>query len=91
MNSALRQESWFLGQCARLAAAAGLRGLVMFSDPVERRHADGTIVLPGHVGVTYQATNAVYTGHGTPRTLTMLPDGTVFSTGVRAGSPAVAC
>ncbi|MGH3297848.1 MAG: hypothetical protein ACRDP7_39250 [Trebonia sp.] len=72
-------ESWFLGQCARLAATAGLRGLVMFSDPVQRRSADGTVVMPGHVGVIYQATNAVYTGHGTPRTLTVLPDGTVFS------------
>ena len=44
-------ESWFIGQCGRLAAVAGLRGLVMFSDPVERRRADGTLVMPGHVGV----------------------------------------
>jgi hypothetical protein len=72
-------ESWFLGQCGRLAAATGLRGLVMFSDPVERRRADGTLVMPGHVGVIYEASNAVYTGTGTPRTLTLLPDGTVFS------------
>jgi hypothetical protein len=72
-------ESWFLGQCARLAATAGLRGLVMFSDPVPRRRADGTLVMPGHVGVIYQASNAVYTGLGTARTLTVLPDGTVFS------------
>ncbi len=72
-------ESWFLGQCARIAADTGLRGLVMFSDPVQRRRADGTLVMPGHVGVIYQASNAVYTGRGTPRTLTLLPDGTVFS------------
>jgi hypothetical protein len=28
---------------------------------VQRRSADGTVVMPGHVGVIYQATNAVYT------------------------------
>src|SRR6202042_2664813 len=72
-------ESWFLGQCARQAASTGLRGLVMFSDPIPRRRADGTVVMPGHVGVIYQASNAIYTGRGTPRTLTLLPDGTVFS------------
>jgi hypothetical protein len=72
-------ESWFLAQCARLAAATGLRGLVMYSDPVERRRADGTVIMPGHVGTIYQASNAIYTGRATPRTLTLLPDGTVFS------------
>lgn len=66
-------ESWFLGQFARLAAAAGVRGLVMFSDPLPRHRADGTMIMPGHVGTIYQATNAVYTGRGTPRTLTFLP------------------
>lgn len=72
-------ESWALGQMWRLAAAAGVRGVVMFSDPVPRRAADGTLVMPGHVGTIYQATNATYTGRGTPRTLTILPDGTVMS------------
>jgi hypothetical protein len=56
----------------------------MFSDPLPRCRADGTLVMPGpyvlcSFGVIYQASNAVYTGCGTPRTLTLLPDGTVFS------------
>ncbi len=72
-------ESWFLAECRRLAAAAGLRGLVMFSDPVERRRADGLIIMPGHWGCIYQAASAVFLGRGTPRTLRLLPDGTVFS------------
>lgn len=72
-------ESWTLGQVARLAAAKGTRGLVMFSDPVERRRADGTVVLPGHTGVIYQASNAAYLGRGTARTLVLLPDGQVLS------------
>lgn len=69
----------FLGQCARLAANTGLRGLVMFSDPVPRCQADGTLIMPGPYGVIYQASNAVYTGRGTPRTLILLPNDTVFS------------
>ena len=46
-NSARCRESWFLGQCSRLAAATGLRALVMFSDPAERLSADGRLVKPG--------------------------------------------
>jgi hypothetical protein len=72
-------ESWFLAQAFRLAALAGLRGVVSFSDPLPRRRADGTVIMPGHVGTIYQASNSAYTGRGTPRTLTVLPDGTVFS------------
>jgi hypothetical protein len=34
--------------------------------------------MPGHVGTIYAATNAVYTGRATARTVKLLPDGTVF-------------
>lgn len=51
----------------------------MFSDPVERRRADGTVIMPGHWGCIYQSASAVFLGRGTPRTLRLLPDGTVFS------------
>jgi hypothetical protein len=59
---------------------------VVFSDPVERRRADGTVIMPGHVGVIYQASNAVYTGRGTARTLALLPDLTNLA-GARACRP----
>jgi hypothetical protein len=76
-------ESWFLGQAFRLAAAEGVRGVVSFSDPLPRWADDGEdeprLVMPGHVGTIYQASNATYTGRGTARTLTLLRDGTVFS------------
>ena len=72
-------ESWFLGHVLRLAAAEGVRGVVSFSDPVPRYDEDGRVTMPGHLGVIYQASNATYTGRGTPRTLTLLRDGTVFS------------
>jgi hypothetical protein len=71
-------ESWFFAQCARLATATGLRGLVMFSDPVPRRRPDGTLVFPGHAGTIYQASGAVYTGTTKPRISYQLPDGTVL-------------
>lgn len=72
-------ESWFAAEVRRLAAVAGVRGIVAFSDPVPRTTAAGQLVKPGHVGVIYQASNAFYCGRSTARTLTLLPDGTVFS------------
>lgn len=76
-------ESWFLAQMFRLAAEDGVRGVVSFSDPLPRwaEDDDGAprLVMPGHVGTIYQATNATYTGRGTARTLTLLRDGTVYS------------
>lgn len=35
--------------------------------------------MPGHVGIIYQASNAVCTGQSTARPEWLLPDGTVFS------------
>jgi hypothetical protein len=72
-------ESWLLGQVWKLAAEDGVRGVVSFADPVPRQDAAGRLVMPGHVGVIYQATNAAYCGRGTARTLRLLPDGTVLN------------
>jgi len=72
-------ESWFLARAFRIASDHGVRGVVAFSDPLPRATADGTVVMPGHVGCVYQASNATYTGRSTARTLTLLPDGTVLS------------
>lgn len=71
-------ETWFLARALDLAAAAGLRGVVMFSDPLPRWLA-GALTMPGHVGCVYQALNCLYTGRGKARTLTILPDGMVLS------------
>ena len=72
-------ETWFLARVFEMAAAAGLRGVVSFSDPIVRTTASGQVVMPGHVGTIYQASNATYTGRGTPRSIHLLPDGTVFN------------
>lgn len=72
-------ESWFLARCFESLRAQRLFGVLSFSDPMPRTAADGTRIFPGHIGYCYQATNATYLGKGTPRTLQLLPDGSVFS------------
>ncbi|HEY7066284.1 MAG TPA: hypothetical protein VII06_32730 [Chloroflexota bacterium] len=72
-------ESWFLGQLFRLAGREGIRGVVSFSDPVARHDATGRLVFPGHVGLIYQASNAIYAGRGTARIVLVLPDGRVLN------------
>lgn len=71
-------ESWFLARCYEHLADDGIRGIVSFADPVPRV-VDGQLLFPGHIGLIYQASNAIYTGRGTARTLTVLPDGTSLS------------
>jgi hypothetical protein len=71
-------ESWFLARAFTELRARGVRGVVSFADPVRRVASDGTVIAPGHVGWIYQASNAIYTGRGTARTLTVLPDGTTL-------------
>lgn len=71
-------ETWFVSRALKLAAGDGIRGVVMFSDPLPRVLA-GVETMPGHVGTIYQALGRCrYTGRGTARTLTMLPDGSVL-------------
>ena len=72
-------ETYFLWACLRRLKKLGLVGVVAFSDPQARTNVQGEMVLPGHIGTIYQAGNSVYLGRGTPRTLRILPDGTVFS------------
>ncbi|WP_159599215.1 Mom family adenine methylcarbamoylation protein [Agromyces humi] len=78
-------ESWFLGHLFQMAADDGIRGVVAFADPIPRRRTTLTIdedgnlgeeveeVLPGHVGLIYQASNGRALGRSTPRTLNYVP------------------
>jgi hypothetical protein len=72
-------ETWFLARCFEELRAAGLRGVVSFSDPFPRTRADGSVVFAGHIGTIYQAHNARFLGRGTARILRLLPDGRVMS------------
>ena len=73
-------ESWMLAKAFNLVAHQGLRGVVAFADPMPRLTASGELVMPGHIGAIYQASNGLHTaGRSTPRTLLLGPDGRVLS------------
>lgn len=72
-------ESWFIARAFELLRNEGLRGVLSMSDPEPRRGVGGDVIFPGHVGTIYQATNAAYLGRATPRTLHVLPDGTIVN------------
>ena len=72
-------ESWFVRRTFDALKAEGFAGVVSYSDPVRRVAIDGRVVLPGHVGVVYQALGAIYTGRGRSQTLRLLPDGSALS------------
>lgn len=80
-------ESFFIAAAMKKAAERGIRGVVSFSDPVprSRRTPSGEMIISnGHLGIVYQSCNFRFTGRGTARTLTLLPDGTVLTARSRA-------
>jgi hypothetical protein len=74
-------ETWFLGKAFRVLRAElpEVRALLSFSDPIRRVSADGSTVLPGHVGTIYQAHNGRYVGRSTARTVHVAADGRLVS------------
>lgn len=72
---AFNGETWFLARASKLLAREkGIRALLSFADPLERRCGE-LLVKPCHYGTIYQATNALYVGRATPRTHLVGPDG----------------
>jgi hypothetical protein len=74
-------ETWFLKRAFRLLRRAKphIKTVLSYSDPVRRANVDGTIVLPGHLGIIYQAYNGRYLGRSSARTLILKPDGQVLN------------
>lgn len=73
-------ESWFLPRAfSEALRVLGVRGIVAYSDPMERRTAEGHLVKPGHVGIIYRATNARYVGRSSSRWLWLAPNGEVVN------------
>ena len=72
-------ESWFLARVFECLRRKGLAGVVSFSDPVPRSTIAGAIIHRGHFGICYQATSATFLGRTHPRTVRLLPDGTVLN------------
>lgn len=74
---AANAESWALARMKKLLRQAlpTVRGVIAYSDPVERRDETGELVKRGHVGTIYRATNAAYRGLSSARTLWLAPNG----------------
>lgn len=72
-------ESWFVARTFEALRGHGVEAVVSFSDPEVRTTTAGATAFVGHIGTVYQALNGAYTGRATPRTLRLLPDGTVLS------------
>jgi hypothetical protein len=78
---AANAESWALARMKKLLREAlpSVRGVVAYSDPIERRDETGALVTRGHVGTIYKATNAAYRGLSSARTLWLAPNGASLS------------
>lgn len=75
-------ESFFLARALRLlrAEAPGLRVVVSFADPMERRDpVSGALCKAAHWGVVYQASNAYHTKRTHPRVVYLGRDGRAYS------------
>lgn len=74
-------ESWFVSRALRLLRREkpGILSVIAYSDPVRRVAEDGTVVMPGHCGMVYQALSADLRGRSTARTDAIMPNGRIVS------------
>jgi len=74
-------ETWFLARAFALLARLKphIGAVISYADPVPRRTRTGEIVLPGHVGIIYQAFNARYHQRSKPRYLWLDQNGRVVN------------
>ncbi len=74
-------ESWFVSRAFSLLRQVkpGIQSVIAYSDPMPRYGQDGTILMPGHCGLVYQALSARFRGCSKARVLTLLPTGHVLS------------
>ena len=70
-------ESFFLAAAFRAfkTERPETKCVLSYSDPVPRTNADGVLVMPGHRGTIYQATNAIFAGRGASKQLLLSRDG----------------
>lgn len=72
-------ESWFFARCREVLRKEDFRGIVSFSDDLQRTDSKGNITFFGHLGIFYSSSGGVYTGRSLPTQIFLLPDGKVFS------------
>ena len=74
-------ESWFVSRAFKLLRREKpeILSVIAYSEPVRRIGQDGSVVMPGHCGMVYQALSAELRGRSTARTVNMLPNGRMAS------------
>lgn len=73
-------ETWFLARALDVVAGElGVRAVLSYSDPTPRTTWSGEVVMPGHVGTIYQASNARYVGRSRRELLWIDPNGRTVS------------
>lgn len=75
-------ESFFLAAALKQLKRnrPDLSAVIAYSDPMPRQALDGVMVMPGHIGIAYQATNGRYMGRAASKTLHLTKDGQALST-----------
>lgn len=75
-------ESYFLAGAfkALKKLRSNVSAVVAYSDPMPRATSAGEIILPGHIGIAYQASNALYLGRASSKSLHLTPSGVALST-----------
>lgn len=80
LNSApANTESFFFARCRELLRQERIKAVLAFSDDTMRTDVFGNKIFKGHIGNFYQSSNGCYGLRSTPRTLKLLPDGSVFN------------
>ena len=74
-------ESFFIARCFRILKdrKPGIDSVYSYADPTERTDMHGVTVKPGHLGIIYQATNALYKGRSSAENLLLDPKGRPIS------------
>lgn len=74
-------ETYFLKRAfaALQLSKPQIKSVIAYSDPVPRHTASGQVVMPGHVGIIYQAGSARYVGRSAARVLHLSASGHVLS------------
>lgn len=81
---AFNGESWFLSRAFKLlkqekGGRNGVRSIISYADPMERRTFEGILTKPAHAGTIYAASNAAFGGRSRPQYLWITPAGQVLS------------
>lgn len=74
-------ETFFLSGAFKVLRALrpDISVVVAYSDPVRRQTISGQVVLPGHIGIAYQAGNAHYLGRASGKQLYLTAGGEALS------------